>query len=292
MSFMENSTFNFDIIFLSPQCGFEEVSINKEMIIAKKHDIYDYYNPFSEDDIIPSLIKTVEQFRAGKNSKKLVREWVKKWGLLKGENIDLDVETFTFSEPLNVFWEEMNRFFDLWQLYKYMIGKAEANYNSNFSISKIKEEEIGLYAEEIQMFVKRPTHKIILFKETSYEAAELFWVGENDNLLTRGKMCALQYIADYVSKKIHNNFELRWGALDFNVESNQDGFKSTPSITTKYLLDALYMKFFVILNNTNQKICFCCNTLFTPTRKDKIYCSDACKQTAKSRRYYHRKRKD
>ena len=68
-----------------------------------------------------------------------------------------------------------------------------------------------------------------------------------------------------------------------------DDIKVKPAFAFENLIDALFMQFLIAITES-KKICPICDTSFTPERKDRIYCSDSCKLTARSRRYRQRKR--
>lgn len=62
-----------------------------------------------------------------------------------------------------------------------------------------------------------------------------------------------------------------------------------PALYFDNLIDALYMQFLISLTE-NKKVCPVCNSTFKPERKDKKYCSETCKNTAKTRRYRENKK--
>lgn len=68
------------------------------------------------------------------------------------------------------------------------------------------------------------------------------------------------------------------------------GAEFMPVLEPKTLLQALYWQILLLLTEPHKmKICANCAKLFHPTRRDRRYCSDECRNTYKSRQWRKRK---
>src|SRR5699024_9080971 len=110
---------------------------------------------------------------------------------------------------------------------------------------------------------------------------------DNEQPLKSYQGAAIDFLLRVVEQYINNNsFYAR--TIRHESSKEKDSFMVSPGMAFPHLLDALYMQFFILLNENKKKVCPICNKPFVPERTDKKYCSNTCKLTAKSRRYRER----
>lgn len=99
-------------------------------------------------------------------------------------------------------------------------------------------------------------------------------------------------------KKNLSNVGLSYTGLEKISNPHDDIFKLRPVIEPKNLLQAMYLQFYILLCGHNVKVCKWCEKPFrldlgnpySKDRKNKEYCSDTCKHSAKSHRYRERQK--
>lgn len=209
------------------------------------------YDAFDYPDLIPELISLVEKVEnQGKNRINQTKKWVKKWGVLKREKIENDV----YGQSLSEFWESAKQFYIFWRMYKEVANRDQKTLTMGYEIL----EEMG---------------DLIHF---------------SDDPFLNKQWNAVNIIRSVIEFHIKNGHMI---ASQIKIESSkdEDQFKISPSYYFHNLVDSLYMQFFMALTE-NKKVCPICDRPFAPERKDKKYCSDTCRHTAKSQRYRARKK--
>lgn len=224
--------------------------INGELYIWDQNLNFDYNeDAFNHPELIPELIKLVKKAEQGGNKEKLAIEWVKKWGVLAREKISDDKQGQNFS----CFWRAAKDFETIWRVYKYTATR-------NIDVLKMGFKVIESIGELIRF---------------------------SDDPVKNYQYNALEFIMKVIQRHTQNGF-LQAYQIKNQEQLDLDVFKVTPAFSYHNLIDALYMQFLATLRE-NKKICPTCDTAFTPERKDKVYCSETCKLTAKSQRYRQRK---
>ena len=103
------------------------------------------------------------------------------------------------------------------------------------------------------------------------------------------QQAVFEYVARTVERKLRGiNLASKGRAVVRDII--QDHYKIIPCLRPPNMLQALYLQFYILLNDRSKKICETCGAIFAPSRRDAKYCSDTCKNTAKARRYRARKR--
>lgn len=255
----------------SPQIS----EINHEIVIwDKDFDPLRGYDAFDQPETIPALIYLVEKIKNGGNQENLIIKWVQKWGPLKSEEIKKDSKPI-FAQSLGPFLSEAFKFYDLWILYRAVANKDLDTLKEIITVF----EDPNLPFDATHMFY---------FFETKHYNDNAEGILDNQNPLRSYQNQAMLYLMRNIEKHINPNM-LGWSQMYHHKSKNEDFIKFKPAFRFNNLLDALYMQFFILLTENTKKICPVCNSPFLPERKDKKYCSDTCKFTAKSQRYRNRK---
>lgn len=115
----------------------------------------------------------------------------------------------------------------------------------------------------------------------------MYWLGTVEELeeepMYYYQLAAFEYVAHHVEQHL-KGVSLTSKGRTVARDSKQDHYKLKPRIVTITLLQAMYLQFYIMLNDRNKRICEACSKVFVPGRSDQKYCSTACKRTAKSRR--------
>lgn len=253
-----------------------------EVVILKDGNGFTQYNVFDEVDIIPEIISLVNNVLKGRNKNKLILEWVRKWGF---PNSDI-------KQKINEIWNEFYSFYKLWELYK-LIANRQYNQLNNFVkfVTPSEEDKIQrvhtLRTSETLPSKLTSIIKAIFFEDE--ECSEYMYCRFHESEEKPKYLAALAYLAKTLPKRTGNiSLESSQAGYELNEDYNQIIFK--PRLKFSTLMQAVYMQFYILLNENEKKICPVCNTPFIPERKDKKYCSETCKLTAKSRRYRQRKK--
>jgi hypothetical protein len=277
-------TFVFPIMCESPHTGFNSVEIREIdgqlMIVGLDFEVEDAYDAFNELEIIPSLINMVEKIHNGDDKLKQIKRWVKKWGVLEGTPISGRIED-GFGQSVSSFWEEAEKFFNLWNLYKYTVNRDLESIRNIVRIEKISHDDPDNIFGEC-------THRFFFFEGTDYSNNFLGVIRDEKNPLKGYQYACMEYLLWEIEKYVSRG-ELGWYSLTREPHQDKDYFKIAPALRFNTLLEAIYMQFFILLTENQKKICPICNHPFIPERKDKKYCSETCYLTAKSRRYRARK---
>ncbi|RVT56435.1 hypothetical protein [Niallia taxi] len=251
-----------------------------------------FYNPFEFDNLIPEFIQMIEKILNGANLEKNIKEWLLKWGPLYG---DMERDT------VEIFWDECAKFYKLWNFYKAIANKEKGTVLKNIEIEKKTDTN----------------YKITFFPEDSlFQPAQWFtdlaemkksipYIGMDREEFDYKKILPMkldkerdefEQIQEHCMFFLFTQIEdflkganLTWGSMSHEKKENQSIFKIRPVLQTEYLIDTIYLQFYILFSENEKKICPVCNTPFIPQRKDKKYCSNTCKLTAKSQRYRARK---
>lgn len=295
--------FNFPI-----DCYLVQTPLNEPEIIKTENGIYirdknpileNSYNAFETIEIIPELIKTAEYIKKNglneENNVHPIVNFLKKWGYLKandpgkitevriGEKLvkivtrgrsRIKVKKISNKPPANflgqkvsTFIHETLKFYDNWMLYQAAVNRDLEQLKRLITV----EEDPNLPFEATHIFY---------FSDGGYTEG----VFHEDNPLKSYQDAVMIYLTEKMDEYINNN-KLYSKDIRYSPTQDEDLFKITPAMAFDELIDALYMQLFILLNENENKICPVCNKPFFPQRMDKKYCSDTCKNTAKSRRY-------
>ncbi|MED3553990.1 hypothetical protein [Cytobacillus praedii] len=312
-----HKSFNFPINCYSPQTPLNEPEVIETELGRYIRDnnlkIEETYEAFDTIEIIPSLIETVEKMKKGGNEEyrknehvDLVIEWMKKWGYLKANQNSLlreikqhgqivgikqpnkknkvRIEGISNKPPKNFygqrvsgFVQEANKFYDFWMLYKAVANRDLEQLKKYITVQENPELPFAA------------THTFYFFTNFYVEyVGYLDGILDEQNPLEGYQFAAVEYLTETIEKYINNN-RLFSREIKHSSYQGKDQFKMIPAMGFSHLLDALYMQFYILLNENEKKICPVCNKPFVPERKDRKYCSDTCKYTAKSQRYRARK---
>lgn len=242
------NTITFPVKCYNYSYSFEKVEIKEidgvQHIWSNTFDSERRYDAFDNPELISELIALGNKKKEGKDEKKLAIEWVQKWGFLRAKKESDSAR----SQDLKQFWIDVDHFCLLWKIYKYITTK-------DFKVLEAAFKPV-----------------------TKYD----YLIDFSEDPLTNYQYNAMILIKKGVDAYIKNG-ELQMGGIQKEEYSAEyDRFKVAPSYFFKSLIDSIYMQFFLALSE-NKRVCQVCDMPFTAKRKDKIYCSDSCKNTAKSR---------
>lgn len=275
MQIENNNRLNFPISCTSFQESWEKVNIKEDeegkkvlYPIGKNMEIY---LPFEKSEIVPSLIKIMEKIKNGSNVEKLIIEWVSKWGPLTYYE-DQTVESFLF---------EAEKFYDIWRLYR-AVTIRDTKFLKDVSEASEFVPDMSIQ-REMYLFKNGYSH-IYKFFQDKYETDDTLLLGMNSNKPDNLQNAAMLFIERMITPYIEKG---KLGTMNVNKTRTveQDIYQITPCLDFTDLIDVLYMKLFMLLNEPSRKICPICNDGFVPKRVDKKYCSETCYNTAKNRRY-------
>jgi len=285
-------TFVFPIDCFSPQTPISDLEVKetKYGVFIKEREVAlnNTYDVFDKPEIIPSLINLVEKMNRGSDhywpedtkNINLIMKWIKQWGFLTGSKsrfISLLPEDF-YGERVSDFLEEAAKLYHLWNLYK-AVANRDLDFLSQIDIYK---GDLHKDIEDEVNFLDEP-YTFHFFPDKFYSGTIIAEYNTKKPLKSL-QQASMLYLVGKIEENI-NEHTLNWKEIKYNPIGDEDRYQITPQMCFPTLLNALYMQFFILLNENTKKICPVCNIPFVPERRDKIYCSDSCKSTAKSRRY-------
>jgi predicted nucleic acid-binding Zn ribbon protein len=249
----------------------EIVSTDSEKVITYKKPIeYKQYEVFDCDDLIPSVVDTVNKIKQGKNKEKMLLNWVKKWGFLRERlHYFRQPGDDDYLESMNELEYELKKIEAVWSIYRGIANRDKEELKKRLNIQKAPKD-----------------YKYEYTYQTKWQETESPYIYEEEDPFSINdlQMNAIMIILDEIDE-ILSNVALSSGKLSLREFTNYDEFKIEPRIRIKNLKDAIYMQIYLMLGENNKKVCPICNKGFVPSRIDKKYCSDSCYLTAKSRRY-------
>lgn len=272
--------------------------------VLKAENIMEYatYEVFETDDLIPSLCRLVGEIKQGRNKKNAIKKWVSHYGFL-GIHID-DEGHLPSWESLTDFWEEAKTLADLWDKFRQVTQRDLDGMREWIRFVPLSKGIKYLQGDEWNTkAVYWPFEIEIKEGETFEEAAgRSMRAGEpifaatieeiNRNPLEFFQLAGLGYILQRIEKKIAG-MEWTFTGLEKISNPHDDVFKLKPVIKPRNLLQAMYLQFYILLCGQNVKVCKWCGKPFDlrgSYNKNREYCSDTCKHSAKSHRYRERKR--
>jgi hypothetical protein len=241
------------------------------------------YNAFEKPDLIPSLVRMVDK-TSESSRKEAIKKWVTEYGLLTASNQD----------SLPMFWKEAEVFAGLWRLYRQITSRELPELKNFITFEAIEEDDPFSFAppsyhtmafssdEKGRDGVRKYTFGPLFLEKTIHEIEKA--------PLRYYQWAAFRYLT----------YSIEWKLQGLTVESNasklitgedEDLFRAIPHLKPQTLLQAMYLQFYALLNETD-KICPVCNRQFKPSRKDQRYCSNTCKLTQRSRNFRARHRKN
>jgi hypothetical protein len=249
----------------------EDVEIvleNNEKVITYKRPMnFKQYDVLDHDELIPSVVDTVNKIKQGKNKEKMLLNWVKNWGFLL-ERRDYFQPDDEYLENLTELEYEMKRIESVWSIYRGIANRDKEELRKRLNIQEAPKD-----------------YKYEYTYQTKWQDTKFPYVYEEDPFsLEELQVNAIGIILEELDNAL-SNVSLSWGGLSLKEFSDNDEFKLEPRILIKSLKDAIYMQIYLMMGESNKKICPICNKGFVPSRIDKKYCSDSCYLTAKSRRY-------
>lgn len=258
----------------------------EDVLQAVKDAGYTTYNAFENPDLIPSLYRLVKKW-GKKNRKKGMKEWVSQYGAL-GIN-----DTQGKRESLADFWREAETLADLWEKFQQVTQRDLESlrewikFVSIEGLPLISEVRKGKTKAEYAPFP--PGGGGTVGGPCFYDS-----LGEIErNPLPYFQLAGLDYILTRVQNRLRG-LRAAYSEVERITNPQEDIFKIQPRVVPVNLLQAMYLQFYLLLSDRSVKVCKCCGRLFRPEedgyRKDRQYCSDSCKLTAKSRRYRERKK--
>lgn len=246
-----------------------------------------YYDPFEFDNLIPEFLELIEKVLSGAELEKLIKKWLVNWGpLYMGYDRRNTVENF---------WEESLKFYRLWSFYRVVSSRDEVAIRSSIKIEEDRGTKIISFfpGEDSFSSIRIPEDISQRFSIPEFEfdlqVKFPFQINKNRDVFEQIQEYSTLFLLAQI-ETYTNNANLTWDSMTHEKQKGKSVFKIKPALHTgSNLIDALYLQFYILLSENEKKICPVCNNPFLPSRKDKKYCSDTCKLTARTRRYRARK---
>lgn len=282
------------------ECRYEQLVwekyITRQGVMSSTSDKYSKYDAMDDINIIPSLVTLVSDDSTAKQQEGAIKKWIRQYGFLTSPNRPGVKGCDWREENLEIFWDKAKQLANLWDIYRMVTNRELEELKTIISF------EDSMFADLINgNYVMTPGHTkcsiypyetkvqddvITSSKYTKYFNTTLDEI--NKNPLRYYQMAAFSYIKTEVQRQL-KGIALVSKDMQLEGSNDQDYFKTFPIIETDTLIQALYLQFYIILSTPGKKICQECGDMFLPGRRDQKYCSDTCKNTAKSRRYRNRK---
>ncbi|MCG0277778.1 MAG: YdcF family protein [Thermanaeromonas sp.] len=274
----------------------------EDVLEAEKRSEKSTYNAFETADLIPSLCRLVKEVRQGRNKKAAIKKWVSQYGFL-GVHVDADGHIHSW-ESLADFWREAETLADLWDKFRQVTQRDLDGMREWIRFVALHPGIRQLVGKECHTkAVYWPFEVEMQEGETFEEAAgRSFGKGHvafsatleeiNRNPLEFYQVAGLYYIREKIEEKLAD-VGLSYTGLEKISNPKDDIFKLRPVIRPKNLLQAMYLQFYILLCGHNVKVCKWCGKPFDLRgcyNKNREYCSDTCKHSAKSHRYRERQK--
>lgn len=274
----------------------------EDVLRAEENTKYSTYNAFETTDLISSLCRLVGEVKRGRNKKAAMKKWVSQYGFL-GVHVDADGHIPSW-ESLVGFWQEAETLAGLWDRFR-----------------QVTQRDLDGMGEWIRFVALRPGVKWLLGDKWNTKA--VYWPFEggvregetfeeaagrglkggeplftatieeiDHNPLEFYQVAGLHYILEKIEEKLAD-VGLSYTGLEKVSNPHDDIFKLRPLIKPRNLLQAMYMQFYILLCGHNVKVCKWCGQPFDlrgSYSKNREYCSDTCKYSAKSHRYRERQK--
>lgn len=273
-------------------------------LISYEPEKYELYNPLEKPDLIPSLVRMVEEVWRGRDKKEALLTWTKQWGFLTEylypmykfapdlKNLHeisirvldqhpwIPISKQPIIKSLKKLWAVSEQFAKLWVRYRHVTNRQLDNLKEwiRFELVDYGENESNPY---VTVYFRDDAYSLIISNSIEeIEKSPLYFY----------QAAGFDYILKNVT--LGARAELNPISVNFNSTKNQDLFRIQPCLEPHTLLGAMYLQFFLLLCSNDKKICanYKCNKPFEPNRIDQQYCSETCKNTEKSRRQRQRKK--
>jgi len=279
------------------ECRYEQVVWSKYItckgVIRSASDKYSKYDAMDNISLIPSLVKLVNECKNATDNQRgeVIKKWIKQYGFLTSS----DQSSYGWPEEnLETFWDKAKKLVSLWNIYRMVTNRDLGGLKKLVLFADTRVPDIngnlvpfGPGITEGSVYPCGAKDGVIVSSgHTLFFNVELDEI--NKNPLRYYQLVAFSYVKTEVQRELKG---ISLVSKDMKLEgiSDQDFFKTVPIIQANTLLQALYLQSFIILSTPGKKICEGCFRVFVPRRRDQEYCTDTCKNTAKSRRYRARR---
>ncbi len=238
------------------------------------------YDAFARADIFPSLVALI---RRGKPSEPAAVKWVSRYGFLTVKSRHGWRPGEPPKESMQDFWIAVGELVYLWQLYEKVINRKLDEIRAAATVEDLWGPTVTFYAQcwtpsgVVQRLIGGASER--RDSEIHYEPLGFY------------QRTAFVTIASAVSRGLEGmRFSVARMYLD-PKSTEIDRYAIMPRLEPTNLLQTLYLQFYLLLTDTEKKICGSCGAVFTPSRPNQRYCSTTCKNTAKNRRWRERQKK-
>ena len=253
---------------------------------------YSSYDAFTSHDLIPSLVHMVDK-TSESNRPEAVKKWVMEHGLLTasaGSRYELPDQ----QEALTMFWKEAEAFTVLWRMYRHIANRELPELKKLLTFKPVEDALDCAPPDCLSMTLfqyERGDDGVIshsfgpyYFKKTVQEIEKA--------PLRPYQWAALLHLKDSVEAKL-SGLTIASNKTTRASGENEDTFNVISHLLPQTLLEAMYLRLYIMLNDNKSKICPVCDRQFLPYRRDQKYCETQgpCKKTQKSRRYRARQTK-
>ena len=284
------------------ECRYEQVVwekyITRQGVMSCASDSHSRYDAMDDLGLIPSLVALVGDGDAPIRQREGgIKKWIRQYGFLTSPN-QPGVEGYDWHEEnLEKFWNKAKRLVNLWDIYRMITNRELEELKEIISFHDTRVLDINgklvPFGPGITQGSVYPHETVAQDRVFTTSEHTLFFnkeLGEiNKEPLRYYQRVAFSYIRTEVQREL-KVISLVSKDMQLESSSEQDYFKTFPILEPATLLQALYLQFYIIMSTPGKKICQECGNVFLPSRKDRKYCNETCKNTAKSRRYRARRK--
>jgi hypothetical protein len=249
-------------------------------------DLYEY-DAFARADIFPSLVALIR----GEPSEPAAVKWVSRYGFLTVKSRHGWRPGEPPKESLLDFWKAAGRLVYLWQLYEKVVNRRLDELKASVTVEE-DEDADDIWGPTYMFYAQYRTPMGTIREPIAGSIGMRGWEKEQDlDPLGFYQRVACRVVTSSVPDGLEGmRFDVARMYLD-PKSTEIDRYAIMPRLEPTNLLQTLYLQFYLLLTDTEKKICGSCGAVFTPSRPNQRYCSPTCKNTAKSRRWRERQKK-
>lgn len=294
------------------QCSFQQIvyknySWEGDRLTSGDGSIFRRYDAFDRPGLISSLVHLVKHTTNTERARKAaMHKWIKRLGWLTVPP-DRPLKFYSQSwrpsspETYSQFWTAAQDLAYLWDLHGFILNRKLTDLRNLVRFEEVfpgccldfqSPVDRSILPKVDLMAPRESRARTAYAKDEHYlknqpEPRTMYWLGTVEELeeepMYYYQLAAFEYVAHHVEQHL-KGVSLTSKGRTVARDSKQDHYKLKPRIVTITLLQAMYLQFYIMLNDRNKRICEACSKVFVPGRSDQKYCSTACKRTAKSRR--------
>lgn len=280
-----------DIAFKEIQGEYAAEVINPSSEL-KTYQLFDPETWMDKKGILKE-ISLISKERTSLNERELFEKFIRKWGLIHNNKIQL----------MNEFWGEIDKIALLLERYAQVRGKQLKELKEWIELTQPRQEITRKIDTKTYNIINSETLAARRGTKTLVDFKGLHKVGQfefdqsinyfNENEIASYQLFGFLYLTGVLDLTRISAF-INTGKLIIKQENpfrSIDNLEAELSLGIKNMKDAIYVLLYIIVTK-KYKVCICCQVPFDPTRADSKYCSETCKNRLKKQRYRKRKKSD